>query len=363
MNTNTTMVQPLQVEGWHSWKRSLSSLESKVMKARGWNITTWPDSVRLNHFRVLGTHNSYHLATSLPVGPLLYSHEPLYDQLGSYQRGVRQIELDVHLIGTKYVVYHLQIVDDHTTCYCLLECLGHVRRWSDNNPYHYPISVFFEVKAKLWEDVGTGFSGVTDEHINALNLHIKEAFSMDRLIVPSSVLGNYNSFKTALMSADAGWPPLKKSLGKIMFVWLDDVYDLASTVESIIEDPSLRKQLFFVGSSDIRLPYVTVAVINDPRKSDFSRNMRNARESGLLIRSLSDNPNNMRPDPERFNLILKASPTYLTSDFECTENFMDGAKDDDDGDMYCEYLPSKKPFECNPATAPPECFAIAFYPN
>ena len=62
-------------------------------------------------------------------------------------------------------------------------------------------------------------------------------------------------------------------------------------------------------------------------------------------------------------MILKASPTYLTSDFECTENFMDGAKDDDDGDMYCEYLPSKKPFECNPATAPPECFAIAFYPN
>ena len=94
--------------------------------------------LRLNHFRLVGSHNSYHLPTTLPVPMLSYSHPALDVQLGNYSRGVRQVkccflvcfsythatfvfpnfiqkvELDVHVGDDTFLVYHVQLVDDHT---------------------------------------------------------------------------------------------------------------------------------------------------------------------------------------------------------------------------------------------------------
>lgn len=350
-----------------------------VYRSRGWNVTNWNRNVRLNHFRVLGTHNSYHLDSSSALGSHLYSHAPLYDQLGIYEKGVRQIELDIHLVDDTYVVYHLQLVDDHTSCYCLAECLGHVRKWSNDNPYHFPISIFFEIKAKLWEDVNTGLSGVSDKHVTALDQHIRDAFPLDRVITPDEVLGNYDSFADALMSNTNGWPPLKESLGKFLFVWLDTT-DLASNVRSITSDASMRDHLFFMGSSDLSLPYVTLAVIGDPRSMSYDSQMTRARARRLLIRSIADNSDGYA-DAERFQLVLQASPNYITTDFDCTTPAQDTSPNtavptsapthtlspDDNTTAsighkeYCEFLPTTRPFECNPMSCPKECYDIAFF--
>lgn len=362
-------------------------LEEKGMIAdRGWNASTWPDELRLHHFRVLGTHNSYHLSSTMPLSPNLYSHAPLYDQLGSYTRGVRQIELDVHLIEDTMVVYHLQIVDDHTTCYCLLECLSHVRRWSEAHPYHFPISVFFEIKAKLWEDVGTSLSGVTSTHIGVLNKHIRDSFPVEKVISPALVLGPHKTFAQALKSSEYGWPAVKHSLGKVMFVWLDEKYDLASTVDQIVEDPSLRDQLFFIGSRDLSLPYVTVAILNNPRDPKYKEKLKEARDRNLLVRSLADNENSVTPDKKRFDMLLDYSPNYITTDFDCTTDsgitFNDDDNEASDSDqqppsvapttqvptrsvdgLYCELLPSQRPFECNPKASPIACSEIEFFPS
>ena len=88
--------------------------------------------LKLNHFIVLGTHNSYHKETLF----YKYKHVNLENQLTN---GIRQIELDIHLMSNNNVVYHLQIFDDKTNCYCLNDCLKRILNWSKINSNHYPI--------------------------------------------------------------------------------------------------------------------------------------------------------------------------------------------------------------------------------
>ena len=57
--------------------------------------------LRLNHMVTMGTHNSYHVASSLPLSMHQYTHASLPHQLYTYRKGVRQLELDVHLIQGK----------------------------------------------------------------------------------------------------------------------------------------------------------------------------------------------------------------------------------------------------------------------
>ena len=82
-------------------------------------------SLPLNHFRIVGSHNSYHMKSSYPVPAHQYGHAPLPAQLGDYSDGVRQIEVDIHVLQGEggSVIYHVQLLDDHTNCYCLTECL------------------------------------------------------------------------------------------------------------------------------------------------------------------------------------------------------------------------------------------------
>lgn len=323
------------------------------------NFSGW-DTFRLNQFRWMGTHNSYHLSSPLPIAPHHYSHLPLKEQLGWYDHGVRQVELDVHLIDDIFVVYHLHFVDDATTCYCLTQCLRQLREWSDAHPYHFPLFVFIEIKSKVWEDVNTALFGFSNQHLVNLEAEIVSVFSRDRLLTPDRVRGKHKDLRSAFLSSDAGWPLLKDCLGKVMFVWLDDVHDLAKSVPAIKDDPALKGRLFFIAQLDPARAYASVIVINDPRDTNYEVNVKSAVRSGLLVRTMSDSPNNLNKDPERFLLAWNSGAQILTTDFECANrteigwvwkhDYREGPVTDPD---YCETLQSGHPFECNPFNSDP----------
>ena len=180
------------------------------------NLSTMIDSrLKINHFTLLGTHNSYHKQNLF----YKYEHSNLDIQLTA---GIRQIELDIHLMKNNYVIYHLQLFDDKTNCYCLNECLVRILRWSQNNIRHYPIFLFIEIKQMFYEDLFTGLTGgVKCHHLESIKEQLLEVFSIDSLILSKQIQGNQYSISSALKQQRQyelhgnytydgyGWPPFQ----------------------------------------------------------------------------------------------------------------------------------------------------------
>lgn len=103
--------------------------------------------LRLNHVQAKGTHNSYP-TWSLPrcwTHRLDTRMRHLDVQLS--EQGVRQFELDVHLRQDEgFEVFHIPLIEEETTCRKLVDCLGVVKAWSDQDPSHMPIMIWLEPK-------------------------------------------------------------------------------------------------------------------------------------------------------------------------------------------------------------------------
>ncbi len=105
------------------------------------------EQLRINQVQYIGTHNSYHVRD--PAKPnknfpdWSYSHAPLDVQL---EHGVRSFELDLQYRNGEFLVFHVAILDEGSTCRTLKAGLETVRKWSDAHPRHLPISFLFELK-------------------------------------------------------------------------------------------------------------------------------------------------------------------------------------------------------------------------
>lgn len=221
--------------------------------------------LKLNHFTILGTHNSYHKYNLL----YKYEHQLLNKQ---FEIGIRQIELDIHLMKDNLVIYHLQLFDDQTNCYCFKYCLSLIQNWLNDNPNHYPIYLFIEIKQMFYEDLLTGLSGgVKCEHFDQITRELFDVFSLNQFILPKEIQGNETSIRLALkrqrqdeLSNDYsyknyGWPPISKSLGKLVPVFLDDVHNVAQHL--YFRCDSLQKY-FFISQTKINLPYSSLITMS-----------------------------------------------------------------------------------------------------
>ena len=66
------------------------------------NSSSIDSRLKLNHFTILGTHNSYHKYGLIGK----YEHKDLDKQLSF---GIRQIELDIHIMENYDLIYHFQL--------------------------------------------------------------------------------------------------------------------------------------------------------------------------------------------------------------------------------------------------------------
>lgn len=302
---------------WAADQSEEAALSAKAQTARASAILdagSWLPHLRLHHLKVVGTHNSYHQPSSLPLSMHQYAHASLPVQLANYRRGVRQLELDLHIIPNQqrpkrdarvgtggssdrsgstagFVVYHLQWLDDRTSCYCLSECLDLISLWSARHPVHFPLYISFEIKSRIWEDVDTGLRGVTCQDLEDVEAEIAQVFPREKMVTPWEIRGGrharpekkdnagrvvqtaqsevqpqfatvrealqaaadiearYAASLTASLTADPsfkpvpadypsmdyGWPRLVDSLGKVVLVWLDDMHNLADQLDCMQE--------------------------------------------------------------------------------------------------------------------------------
>ena len=182
--------------------------------------------LRINQLQVLGMHNAYHVeptpenlakyvAISAEAATLAYSHDPLDQQFDN--QGIRQVELDITqdptgqkfrpkgVVGSK--VFHIEAIDEGSTCLTLVECLTVVKTWSDAHPDAIPIGIQLEIKDN---------NPLTPAQFDSIDAEIRSVFPPERLITPDDVRGGQPTLEAAVLST--GWPRLADSRGKVMFV-------------------------------------------------------------------------------------------------------------------------------------------------
>ena len=232
------------------------------------------EEIRLNHLKMKGTHNSYHVKT--PGVSTLdpennYTHAELDVQAD--RLGVRQFELDVHYIpGIGLRVYHTAL-DPSTNCEGFAGCMSVLLNWSTANPQHAPLWLFIEPK---------NLPLVVEELdiLEMIQTEIAATWPANRTITPTDVQGDAENLRTAITSN--GWPTLDESRGKALFVLLDktEIRDLY-----IERNPTLENQTMFAIVDENHSLASVISFVNPNTHGD---RLRDASAMGFMVRTRSD---------------------------------------------------------------------------
>lgn len=223
------------------------------------------DTLPINHFQFLGSHNSYRKATDKDIYNFLlgiqnilpsdlnpeeldYSHIPLEDQLSNYP--IRGFELDIYhdptggrfynrqgnalvfkptasnepdLLFPGMKVLHIPDVDYNTSHLTFKSALQKIKQWSNAHPKHIPLFILVEAKETSIAEAlpGLNFTHVlpyTQGALDSLDNEVREVFSdaMDKIFKPDDLRKEHTSMIEAIQKK--GWPSLKSMRGKIVFI-------------------------------------------------------------------------------------------------------------------------------------------------
>ncbi|KAG4439091.1 hypothetical protein IFR05_005433 [Cadophora sp. M221] len=285
------------------------------------------DDLRMNEVQVIGTHNSYHIETTLAEHPLLekfigisgaqnlyYSHASISDQL-TYQ-SVRGLEIDLwadsaggmyatplgrklsnlpypsdpalKLPGTK--VLHVADFDVNSHCFTFVDCLRQVKAWSKTNKGHTLIPIMLEFKTP--DPAIAALGGAVGEQWNVTNLdavdaEIRSVFKESEMITPDDVRRRGLTLEQSVLQH--GWPTHKAAKNKVIFLMDND----PST--GLIRNPyranghsSLEGRAIFTNSVPGEADGAFLKR-NDP-KGDNLKLIQDLVRKGYFVRTRSDEP-------------------------------------------------------------------------
>lgn len=278
-----------------------------------------PAALRVDQLRLLGTHNSYHVAPDVFTLGLMatvvpdearandVTQRPLAEQL---DRGLRHCELDCYLDpdgglfseplaltlaartgaaarplehaaalrapGIK--VLHSPGFDFRTTVPTLAAALTQARRWSDDHPGHVPL--FFLIECKQDSFSPTRPVPWTADGFAELERTILAAWPRERILAPDDVRRGHATLREAVEGR--GWPAVESCRGKACFL-LDNEGPVRDLYRR--EAPGLEGRLLFasVPRDD---PAAAFMKRNDPVGS-FDE-IRALVAAGFLVRTRTD---------------------------------------------------------------------------
>jgi hypothetical protein len=323
------------------------------------------DTLRLDQAQVLGSHNSYHgrpykevldelgkLDRATALG-LDYAHAPLPEQ---FDLGVRQIELDVWADpeGGKYAdlglakqlkvkvpenpgwkkpgykVIHQAGIDNNSTCVTFVECLQHLKAWSDAHPGHVAMQVQIEMKDE----------SITETNFTDLEKEITSVFDSDEIITPAIVQGSAATLGEAVRTK--GWPTLGATRGKVYFT-LDNEGLRTRYLEG---HPGLKGRLIFTpsqpGEDD-----AAFAKLNDPI-GDADK-IKAALAANMIVRTRADADTlQARANDKRSaTAALTSGAQIVSTDYEQPDPTI--------GNGYTVKIPGGTPARCSPGHSPADC--------
>jgi Phosphoinositide phospholipase C, Ca2+-dependent len=343
--------------------------------------------LRLNQIQVIGSHNSYHAGLTPGVAKMLqatnpkafdgldYQHAPLTTQ---FDKGIRQIELDVyvdakggrfaHPFGATlnaggaaafdpehvfakpgYKVMHVQDIDYISTCQPFVGCLKEIRAWSKAHPNHVPLFVLVETKTQDPIKAVPGmvdYERFTPEALDALDAEIRSVFPDNERITPDQVRGKYATLPEAVApnSVHAGWPTLKASRGKVVFL-LDQTN---ITPNYVLGHPALKGRVLFTNAK-AGAPDAAFVEHNDANPAEIDALVKR----GYIVRTRSDadTKEGRTGDTTTRDKALKSGAQMISTDYPWYEPSR--------WTGYTVALPGKVSVRCNPVIAPAGCVDAA----
>lgn len=277
------------------------------------------NETRLNDIQVIGSHNSYKIAIDKPlldylakenpsIRTLEYEHIPLTEQL---DLGLRNLELDVFYdpegwyynnpkglevmksLGKKpqafdslqklntpgLKVFHVQDIDFRSHQLIFTEALEELKRWSQANSGHTPITITINAKDGKIPNTKDPLPFTADA-LKSIDNEIKQVMDSESLITPDLVMGSYETLEQAVLAE--GWPLLEDVKNRFLFV-LDEKG--AKKDRYLSNFSSLREAVLFVNEKEGN-PNAGFLIMNDPI-NDFEH-IKTLVSLGYMVRTRAD---------------------------------------------------------------------------
>jgi len=303
------------------------------------------DELRINDVQVLGTHNSFHVETDVPLpGPvgdeMEYTHVPLEQQLD--EQGVRAVELDVYDHDGEFPVLHSPVVDDRSTCSPLEECLTVLADWSARHDGHVPIFVLIEPREQSLV-LDPTFEPLDAGDLDRLDEVVVSALGAENLVTPDDVRGDSPTLRDAIV--EDGWPALAESRGRFLVVLSFGGGDERD--DYLAAHPTLEGRPMFV-MAEPSSPAAAVVAVDEPDEAAIGDLV----EEGFIVRTRADAElaEPRAGDVTRRDLAFASGAQIVSTDVPVVDPTL--------SDTYVVQVPGGRPARCNPVTAPPDCRAV-----
>jgi hypothetical protein len=278
---------------------------------------------KINEIQTINTHNSYrkmfdgfigsYFDFFVPKGwqtEFVYEHPTFTEQLNG---GVRGLEWDVRAQSGGFNLSHFAVVDYRSSAPDLALALEEVLIWSNNNSGHVPITVLLEYKSEPWI-MNPKLEKPTPEVLKRLDALILNSIGREKLLVPSDIIGEYQSMADAVKNDN--FPRLSEAKGKFMFLLH---YSDELTPMYIGLDETLRSQTLFptvqIGK-DAYAPlekyaeYASHILYNEVEPGEIAELV----SRNYIVRTRVDE--GMKESPERAKAAVLSGAQILTTDFE-----------------------------------------------
>lgn len=255
------------------------------------------DQVTIDMVQSIGTHNSYKRKPGIVLNQnFRYEHEPILTQL---RLGVRHFELDIHVASRdkmQFRIFHLQLVDDKTTCRSIKECLAPAAEWSRSvGGKHSPLYFMLDFKTSFWESARTSTAGVKSDQLLRLEAEIKEFWK--HYVTPDDLRNT--------------WPyPIKKANGKAFFMMrqVDIEGSLSGKLLHQMPDISVKS----LGTFDYsKYRFVFISDIINQKDAD---NVKDLVDKRVMVRVRIHEPTNLVLDSRSMTLIEFSGAQLVTTD-------------------------------------------------
>ncbi|WP_425637834.1 phosphatidylinositol-specific phospholipase C1-like protein [Algoriphagus yeomjeoni] len=326
-------------------------------------------NLKINQIQVIGSHNSYksqmapellvYLAKVNPPAAqsLEYAHIPLEAQL---ELGLRNLELDVfhdpeggrysnpkglEIIKTSggaipdydpgnalsksgLKLFHVQDLDFQSHYLLFADALTALKKWSDNNPEHYPI--FILINAKAGNIPGTRpVLPFTATALDSIDLEIRTHLGMNKLITPDMVKGDFTDLESAVLAGN--WPTLEDAKGKFLFV-LDESEEKIDRY--LTAKPELKNAVLFVNKKEGNSTAGFRIINNAERDEAYIRDLVN---KGYMIRTRADSDTKQARtnDYSTFEKAKASGAQVISTDYYSPSTFFKSAyKVSFEGNLY-----------------------------
>ena len=117
-------------------------------------------------------------------------------------------------------MFHLPETDFRSTCLLLRECLGEIKRWSDEHRQHVPVMIQIEPKEQSFPALNPNYPDIAvlpwdGPAWQRLEEDILAVFPRRQLLTPDRVRGDYDTLPAAISAR--GWPRLGDVRGRVFF--------------------------------------------------------------------------------------------------------------------------------------------------